>query len=46
MRWLNSLLVLTLLVTSTTLLKAAELPRLNVSDNRRYLQTEDGKPFF
>ncbi len=25
---------------------AAELPRLKVSDNRRFLVTEDGKPFF
>ena len=51
MRWLSSLLVLTLLITSGTLtsgtlLNAAELPRLKVSDNHRYLQTEDGEPFF
>ncbi len=46
MRLLISLLALNLLTSSTTISLAAELPRLKVSDNHRYLQTEDGKPFF
>ena len=46
MRLLTLFLALTLLTCSTALLNAAELPRLKVSDNHRYLQTEDGKPFF
>ena len=43
-RTLAFLLALPLLAAS--LAQAAPLPRLKVSDNRHYLVTEDGKPFF
>lgn len=40
-RFLSTILLLTSLVSL-----AAPLPRLKVSDNHRFLVTEDGKPFF
>lgn len=46
MRLLTLLLVFHLWVFPVALAEAAELPRLKVSDNHRYLQTADGKPFF
>ena len=46
MRQLKLFSVFTLFATISSLLVANELPRLKVSDNSRYLQTEDGKPFF
>jgi hypothetical protein len=46
MRWLMSFMVLTLFSSTIARLKGDELPRLKVSDNHRFLQTEDGKPFF
>jgi len=38
--------LLALLAVVARPLSANELPRLKVSENHRYLQTEDGKPFF
>jgi len=47
MRWMISLFLLTLFATATTArLVADEIQRLKVSENNRFLQTEDGKPFF
>ncbi|MFN8095471.1 MAG: glycoside hydrolase family 140 protein [Vicinamibacteria bacterium] len=43
-RVLASIVAIPLLAAS--LAQAAPLPRLKVSDNRHYLVTEDGKPFF
>ena len=46
MRWLLSLVVLSAIWSMAQQPRAAELPPLKVSDNRRFLQTEAGKPFF
>ena len=43
MRWLVCFLSLTFLSAPA---RAAELPRLKVSENKRFLVTADGKPFF
>ena len=43
---LRLLSITVLLACMGQLLAADELPRLMVSENRRYLQTEDAKPFF
>lgn len=44
--WLRACAALALLLTAPALLDARQLPRLKVSDNRRFLVTADGQPFF
>jgi len=46
MRSFKLLSIVVLLAIITHPLPAGELPRLKVSDNHRFLQTDDGKPFF
>lgn len=38
--------LLALLLSVTATVQASELPPIRVSDNHRFLQTDDGKPFF
>src|SRR3982751_3419367 len=46
-RALTAALALTsILALTVTAARARELPRLEVSDNKRFLVTEDGRPFF
>jgi hypothetical protein len=45
-RWFTALLALSLICLGSLMASAAPLPRLRVSDNHRFLVTEDGRPFF